>query len=138
MLSDSNIYPVITLYQPWASFIIEGYKTIETRLHDRFKNLKGHNILIHAGKKFDKDHYSIESKSYYDYGCILGKVYVYDFQALDEKHSLDALIDCENVKRYGLFLKNIEKFDEPIYNVKGSMGIWYYDLENRIKVKKGD
>src|SRR3972149_4902156 len=42
---------VITFYQPWATMILDGVKTIETRTHDRFKNLQGHRIGIHAGTK---------------------------------------------------------------------------------------
>ena len=45
--------PAITLWQPWASLIAKGYKTIETRTHGRFKRLRGRRIAIHAGKKID-------------------------------------------------------------------------------------
>jgi predicted transcriptional regulator len=48
-LSGDNDMKVITLWQPWASFIALGWKTIETRTHDRFKNLVCERIAIHAG-----------------------------------------------------------------------------------------
>lgn len=47
------IYPVITLYQPWATWIMRGWKTIETRTHNRFACLDHKTILIHAGKITD-------------------------------------------------------------------------------------
>ncbi len=43
----------ITLWQPWASLIAEGHKTIETRTHNRFRCLVGQRIAIHAAKRFD-------------------------------------------------------------------------------------
>lgn len=45
----------ITLHQPWATLIERGYKTIETRTHQRFKRLLFERIAIHAGKKFDEE-----------------------------------------------------------------------------------
>ena len=49
-----DTFPVITLYQPWATWIMRGWKTIETRTHSRFACLRGQTILIHAGKTTDK------------------------------------------------------------------------------------
>lgn len=43
----------ITLWQPWASFVFMGWKTIETRLHSRFKGLVGQRIAIHAALKLE-------------------------------------------------------------------------------------
>lgn len=43
----------ITLYQPWASWVAWGWKSIETRTHDRFRYLVGARIGIHAGPKWD-------------------------------------------------------------------------------------
>ena len=41
----------ITLYQPWASLIPEGHKTIETRVRPPPLSLVGQRIAIHAGKR---------------------------------------------------------------------------------------
>lgn len=43
----------ITLYQPWASLIALGVKTIETRSWPAPGSLIGERIAIHAGKKVD-------------------------------------------------------------------------------------
>lgn len=41
----------ISLHQPYATFIALRWKTIETRTHNRFRNLEGETIAIHAAKK---------------------------------------------------------------------------------------
>lgn len=44
----------ISLHQPWATWVAVGWKTIETRTHDRFKRLTGRRIVIHSARKIDK------------------------------------------------------------------------------------
>lgn len=145
---DSGIMPAITLYQPWASWIIWGLKTIETRTHNRFKSLKGSRILIHAGKKTDESD-SVVRNPYITFeqliykheelinGYIIGSALVQDFRVLDEKDSKAALIDCGNTLRYGLILNESLTFSEPI-KINGEMGIWYYDVTNKCKVRKSN
>jgi hypothetical protein len=43
----------ISLWQPWASWIAWGLKTVETRRHGRFACLVGRRIAIHAALRFD-------------------------------------------------------------------------------------
>jgi hypothetical protein len=43
----------ISLWQPWASWIAWGLKTIETRRHRRFACLVGRRVAIHAALRFD-------------------------------------------------------------------------------------
>lgn len=144
----SQIYPVITLYQPWATWIMWGWKTIETRTHNRFACLNGKEILIHASLTYDNfampNHYLDEIQfrhasdyKHYEKGVILGSAKVIDVGVLTEKHSLPARIDCGDtlIQRYGLFLTDIIPFELPI-PAKGGMGIWYFDLETMQKVKK--
>ncbi len=134
-------YPVITLQQPWATWIMREWKTIETRTHQKFKGLVGQTILIHAGKSTDQKaiycpYLTIEqlrqNPGEVINGFILGSAFVYGFMELREEHSQAALIDCKNVKRYGLFLKDIKPFKEPI-NVLGELGVWYFDIEGNRK-----
>ncbi len=142
----NRILPVITLYQPWATWIMREWKTIETRTHNRFQCLKGQTILIHAGQKTDysevatKNNYLTWEQICYKpeelvNGFILGHVHVSGFKKLDVSHSKSALIDCEHTERWGLFLEKIHCFDVPI-PVQGEMGIWYFDHELMQKVKK--
>lgn len=139
-----NVIPVITLYQPWASWVMNGWKTIETRTHDRFKGLAGKKIGIHAGSHFDdsdavmKNPYlskdQIEISSQYVAGGFLGTIMVDSFSKLNGAHSKRALIDCQTVERYGLSLSSPKMY--LFTPVKGSMGIWYFDLDTMQKVKK--
>lgn len=141
-----NILPAITLYQPWATWIIRAWKTIETRTHNRFSSLVNQTILIHAGMTTDGSDYTIHNPYLTREqimhnpdemlnGCILGSAHVHRFQLLEGKHSKDALINCHITQRWGLFLKDIHKFETPI-PVKGEMGIWYFDMDKKEKVKK--
>lgn len=140
----SNILPAITLYQPWATWIMRGWKTIETRTHNRFASLKGHDILIHAGQTTDADaidnrflakHQILYNPDEMINGYILGKAFVYQTRELNATDSQAALIDCVITQRFGLFLARIEKFEKPI-PVKGERGIWYFNLDTKQKVKK--
>ena len=141
------IYPVITLYQPWATWIMRGWKTIETRTHNRFASLLHQTILIHAGQINDR--YAVDA-FYHGYltreqllhdqeeminGFILGSAHV-DATGWLCGHSYEnkaALI--ETTERYGLFLTDVKKFDQPIPE-KGEMGIWYFDMSTGLKVRK--
>ena len=142
-----NIIPVITLYQPWATWIMRGWKTIETRTHDKFKSLKGKTILIHAG--MTNDNYAVNA-FYHGYlskeqlllepdeiinGFILGSAFIRDYRILQASDSKAALIDCGSTERFGLFLEDIERWVFPIPE-KGEMGIWYYNLDAMMKFKK--
>lgn len=141
-----GILPVITLYQPWATWIMRKWKSIETRTHTRFLSLKNKTILIHAGMTSDDSGLAVENP-YLTHrqlmhdpeeminGFILGSAFVSDFKPLGESHSKLALIDCRYTQRYGLFLIDVKKFEIPI-PCKGKMGIWYYDLDKKEKVKK--
>ena len=140
---ENYIYPVITLYQPWATWIMRGWKTIETRTHNRFKSLDGKTILIHAGLTTDataiNNHYLTKEQILYKpdeiiNGFILGSAYSLYLGCLDPDDSINALIECETL-RYGLLLENVNVFAHSIPE-KGEVGIWYYDLKNKCKVKK--
>jgi len=132
------IIPVITLWQPWASWIMAGWKTIETRTHSRFACLEGKTIGIHAGLKWDKEaaHLAsqyismgqvIDTADFVDIkGKLLGTVFVKQHRILKANDSQQALINCGETKRYGLILADI-KVIEPIC-VRGKQGIWNYTI----------
>ena len=128
----------ITLWQPWATLIAEGYKTIETRGHDRFKCLVGQNIIIYAGQRYDENAINelatvnfnarkfLIEKEYNEgplpAGVILCKAFVHDGRWLTGDDSIQACCSVEG-KRYGLFLTGIKKFYAPL-PMKGKQGIW--------------
>ena len=138
------IIPVITLWRPWCFMIEEGWKTIETRLHNKLACLKGQTIGIHVGKKWDNNwlasihanslQIGLLSETINDdrIGQIICQAYVQEFKHLDSRHSEYAMIDCVYASRYGLFLKDIKKIETPKFSE--SQGVWYYDTEKQIKV----
>ncbi len=136
---------IITLWQPWASFIALGWKTIETRTHNKFKVLVGHTIGIHASNTWDKDWNELAGpyltqmqreevgyiKNLFDDGHLRGEIlctaHVNMHRIVKQSESNKALIFCSDKfldSRYGLFLTDIK----PIVATpaKGKQGIWNY------------
>ena len=128
----------ITLWQPWATWVILGWKSIETRLHPRFASLVGERIGIHAGLMWDDEAFAL-AKPYLSKeqfilthglpphvrGALLGTVSVVEHRILNSDDSRAALIDCQNTVRYGLILEN----PMPISAIpmRGKQGIWTWD-----------
>ena len=55
MLNNQTLWKTLTVYQPWATMIALGHKTIETRNHAAYKWLAGQQLAIHAGKRYERD-----------------------------------------------------------------------------------
>lgn len=135
----------ISLYNPWAGLVVLGAKTIETRLHDRFKCLKGQRIFIHASKAYDTsasyEIFNFDNKAeimnvvgmneelLLAGGMIIGTVFVKDARWLTAEDSKAALIDCSRTKRFGLILTEPRILVEP-YSMRGSQGIMNFDVED--------
>jgi len=123
---------VLTLKQPWANLVIDGYKCYEFRTWKT--NYRG-KILIHAGMGFDKefkdkfDLYNLD----YAKGAIIGEVELVDCILVDSSfeddlRKINPLVYGSDsyVGRYAWKLENIKKYDKPIY-IKGKLGLWNYD-----------
>jgi hypothetical protein len=129
--------PVISLWMPWAKWVMLAWKPIETRTHQRFACLRGKWIGIHATDKWDET--AIDSarpylqewqikmtESFRDiHGCLLGTIYCINYRPLTPADEHLALIECKSVQRYGLILSNPFSMEKPI-PAKGKQGIWYY------------
>ncbi len=129
---------VITIKQPWATLIAEGYKEYEFRT---WKTKYRGDILIHAGKGIDKKamdrfkHLNLE----YPVGQIIAKATITDCVKVDEDlRNILAKKDpvvykgvinktSNNWDGYGFKLENIEKIS-PI-EVNGKLSLWDYDYE---------
>lgn len=129
----------ITLWQPWATWVGWGWKTIETRTHKRFACLVGERIAIHAGKRWDKEamelaspwmngleHCDTEQTSHWA-GVVVATAFVRKHGELSAEHSKAAMIDCKDTLRYGLFLSDIDWLSTPI-PAKGKQGIWNIEI----------
>lgn len=142
-LGDDELLRVISLWQPWAQWVMLGWKTIETRLHNRFRGLVGQRIGIHAANVWDvksmmaaRDYLTPEQVAETAAwllpdakragGRLLGTVAVSEHRLLEPADSAAALIEC-NTFRYGLMLYSPKPLPVPI-KMGGHQGIWRYKL----------
>lgn len=126
---------VITIKEPWATLIKEGYKEYEFRT---WKTKYRGEILIHAGKCIDKEamerfkHLNLN----YSSGKIIAKATITDCVLVDDEFRTkmikkDKLV-YNNLTRemdknlYGFKLENVEKIN-PI-EVNGKLSLWNYDI----------
>lgn len=141
-----KIIPVITLKQPWASWVMMGLKTIETRTHTRFKELVNTEVGIHSGLSLDHSDYVInnpylskeiiiETMKTSPQGVLLGSIFSNEFRELNTTHSMASLIECEATRRYGLLLSDPKSLEKPV-PFKGELGVWYVDLDTMQKITK--
>ena len=128
---------VISIKQPYASLIIEGYKEYEFRT---WKTKYRGEIYIHASLTEDKEAMKKYKKLNLDYpkGCIIGKAILFDCLEINE--DFRTMIKSKNVypyiynhvlnkdkNKYAFHMINIEKIN-PIES-KGQLGIWNYDIK---------
>lgn len=135
-MSDHTItMKAISLWQPWATWVARGWKTIETRTHNRLKSLAGKRIAIHAANRYDHDaddmalgymdarQRGIHDVTEYVRGVIVATARVIDARPLTDDDTPAALFDCSGDDRYGLILEGIRPIDPPI-PCKGRQGIF--------------
>ena len=125
---------VLTIKEPWASLIINGYKKYEFR---SWKTKYRGKILIHAGAKIEKDMLLRFSIYNLDYNCgyIIGEATISDCILVDKEFNEKLLNEnktvygrSNHIEKYAWKLDNIVKYDKPI-QVKGKLGLWNYDVD---------
>lgn len=126
---------VLTIKEPWATLIIDGYKKYEFRSWKT--NYRG-KILIHAGMSLEKD--MLKRFEEYDLKCskgeIIGEAELTDCILVDKEFN-DELIKINpvvyaksnHVQKYAWKLENVIKYSNPI-PIKGKLGLWNYEKEN--------
>lgn len=122
----------LTIKEPWATLIIEGYKSYEFRSWKT--NYRG-KILIHSGISLEKD-MAERFKEYnlkYNCGNIIGEAELVDCILVDEKFNnqlrqINPLVYARSnhVETYAWKLENIKKYENPIA-CKGKLGLWNYE-----------
>ena len=122
----------LTIKEPWASLIINGYKKYEFRSWKT--NYRG-KILIHAGKSLEKNQ-TIKFKDYnleYSSGEIIGEAELVDCIKVTEEFNkelkkINPIVygNSGHVENYAWKLENIKKYDEKI-EVNGKLGLWNYE-----------
>lgn len=125
---------VLTIKQPWAQLIIDGYKKYEFR---GWKTKYRGKILIHAGISLEKD-MMVRFKDYNLHctmGAIIGEADLVDCILVDktfndELRSIDPIVygRSNHVDNYAWKLENVIRYDEPI-PCKGQLGLWNYDVD---------
>ena len=111
---------VLTVKEPWASLIINGYKMYEFRSWKT--NYRG-KILIHAGRSVEKDNVDLLNDYNLDYsfGYIIGEVELEDYILVDDK-----------------FQEELERSNKLVYGRSNHVGLYAWKLSNIVKYKKED
>ena len=123
---------VLTIKEPWATLIIDGYKKYEFRSWKT--NYRG-KILIHAGMSLERD--MLEKFKDYNLRCtkgaIIGEAEITDCILVDEEFNekirkINPIVygRSNHVENYAWKLENVIKYDKPI-PVKGKLGLWNYE-----------
>lgn len=123
----------LTIKEPWASLIINGYKKYEFRSWKT--NYRG-KVLIHAGN-IEKE--MLSRFKNYDLNClkgvIIGEANITDCIKVDEEFNqellnIDPIVYGKNkhVSTYAFKLENIQKYINPI-PYSGKLGFWNCDLD---------
>lgn len=126
---------VLTVKQPWAQLIVDGYKKYEFR---SWKTKYRGKILIHAGMSLEND--MKERFKDYDLDCTLGAIIgeaelvdciLVDVKFNEELRNIDPVVygRSNHIETYAWKLENIVKYDEPIC-CKGQLGLWNYDVKD--------
>ena len=125
---------VLTIKQPWATLIMQGYKRFEFR---SWQTKYRGDLLIHAGKGIDKE----ATKRLAKYipkdlpaGKILGKVKLVNCIKCDDnfkekclKENKDIYAKSTFIEKYAWQLENVEVFNKPI-EAKGKLSLWEYEI----------
>lgn len=126
---------VLTIKEPWATLIIDGYKKYEFRSWKT--NYRG-KILIHAGMTLERNNAEKFKDYHLDYskGAIIGEAEITDCILVtkefnDELRNINPLVygNSGHVEKYAWKLENIKKYDKPI-PVKGKLGLWNYEISD--------
>ena len=124
----------LTLWQPYATLIMEGVKWYETRLWRPPRDL--YVLAIHAGLRLDADGqqqiaHIADPRRAYPRGVVLGVVHVIHAHHTKDLPAVSAdelILGDFSPGRFAWELEVLEVFDEPI-PAKGKQGFWEWERE---------
>lgn len=135
----------LSLMQPWASLVVMGIKTIETR---RWQTGHRGPLLIHASQRKAGAIITAEPPiarhiphfNKLPFGCIIGQATLTNIVLLQHVHlspidiatqslELNAFGD-ETGNRYAWLLEDAVSFDQPV-PARGHLHLWDYPIESR-------
>ena len=127
---------VLTIKEPWASLIVNGYKEYEFRSWKT--NYRG-KILIHAGLTLEKNNI-LRFKTYnldYSHGEIIGEAILTDCILVtndfeNKLYEINPLVygKSEHKRVYAWKLEKVIKYEKKI-PCKGKLGLWTFDDNNK-------
>lgn len=149
----------ISLHQPWASFVADGSKTIETRSWPAHASVIGQRIAIHAAKT-RKGQYAFPGVAFDSlaFGCIIATAvidrcvnirhiwngdyeepfprrgYSVSEHPMGERFEIDDLGDFKR-GRYLWILRDVERLKRPI-SIAGRQGFWNLPPEIIVRIRK--
>ena len=114
---DSQPPPIraLTLIQPWATLIVQGHKTIETRT---WQTAYQGWLAIHAGKSTDL----VDDPAKHTFGAIVAIARLVDCRPITVEDEPAALVKSEP-GRYAWELTDVCPLDTPI-PMRGYQGLW--------------
>lgn len=105
----------LTLIQPWATLIVQGHKTIETRT---WRTPYRGWLAIHAGKSTDL----VDDPAKHTFGAVVAITRIVDCRPMTVEDEPAALVRSES-GRYAWELADIHALDTPI-PMRGYQGLW--------------
>lgn len=130
----------ITIWRPWALWIVSGIKTIETRRHGLFRFTVGQRLAIHAGQAVDEQAWDMAEKATGerpgpDVGemGVVGVARVVEARRLTDADNKAAM--CMAKGLFGLFLAERKRIT-PAIPCKGQQGIWQLPENMAEKVRE--
>lgn len=123
---------VISIKQPWASLIVNGYKLYEFRT---WKTKYRGKVLIHASKQIDKKEVERFKDLNLEYptGCIIGEFYLDDCIKVNNDFAKELFSKDNEVYKnvlhyegYAWKLEKVKKYNELI-QINGKLGLWEID-----------
>lgn len=125
----------LSIRNPWATLIINQYKTYEFR---SWKTKYRGKILIHSSKNIEKnmlDRFKVYNLEYTN-GAIIGEALLTDCILVtkefnEELKNINPIVygKSNQTETYAWKLENIKKYEKPIY-IKGKLGLWNYEIRN--------
>jgi hypothetical protein len=124
----------LSLWQPWATWIAEGYKTIETR--DWPARYRG-PLLICAAKRLDRVYHEEYPDDRFPLGKALAVCALVDCRPMRKGDEAAAMCECEP-GRWAWVLADVRRILP--FPVRGSQGLFDvpFELEDLVMAKKAE
>lgn len=132
VIEENAVGNALTVKQPYASMLVTGNKKFEYRSWKLQDIMEGEILYIHAGMKV------LEKKV-----NVSDELYRRALEKVEKENLFGCIVGCvvfghpeKTTNGYAWTVKSFFKFDEPIRNVKGNLGIWKFKVCKETDKKK--